>query len=402
MKIIVTKLGAVLRTTDSGSAPRGERGETEGLIKHLVDEGHDVLYFGRVEGRLPPEVRVVVPHTDGLDPYSPAQLQYDMWQLDAEAVASQGFCDVSCYIQVAGSTASFMIDSPTYCTPRQIDVARTGPAKALAHRWKIPIIMVNNDPRTYPREVEMGTCWPEIAPVALLDNWANAKKRTIGGTQFEQRSVHAWSESWGVFPAIEKTTRSTFAVICAQAHLATGVREEGRRQGWETCLSGALPDCEDFQVYGDGWDSLWKVHDRLVLYGDKFHPPVGGIEAMQLYAGARFSPCVGYEQNRSGKAYMIVAAGCVPRLYGDGQDPHTWDRDGLVVPLDHPSRITSSQWHVDPINETEWQTWRDEMRYRLVPRWDVLDACLADLDMGLLTSDRDLWHERYGGYQCAR
>src|SRR5690606_30690453 len=98
---------------------------------------------------------------------------------------------------------------------------------------------------------------------------------------------------------------------------------------------GAFEELEDLHVYGSDWESF-SLYEK---WKSRFNAEVRGPVATQLYEESLCSPCVGYERNRSGKAYMIAAAGCVPLLYGDGSDVPTWDREGLVIPLGHPTRI---------------------------------------------------------------
>jgi len=401
MRLIVSKAGSVLRTQASGSSSRGERGETEGLVRHLVAQGHDVTYFGIVYGELP--CRVVEPCLHGVDgapltPESDPSDQQYCWNTDAANVCSLAGDHFDCYLQVAGPTASaFSIASPSNCRVTQSAVRYLAPQKGLAHHLRVPVWLVNNDPRTYPREQEQALTWTDLLPVALLDNWTGEREQTIGWVPYRRRSVHAWTESWGHFEPLENVEKYS-AVVVAQAHIDTGVKQPGRVAGWTTVLCSALKELPDLHVYGYGWSALGST---FKAFSERFHDGVDGLTARWLYSQACASPCVGYSENRSGKAYMIVASGCLPLLYGDGRDPHTWDREGDVIPLNHPCRVVSPldvKLLATPEIRREWIGY---FQSRLKPNWSVLDAALSDWEAGLYVRDRTEWHHRYGGYEKA-
>lgn len=385
MRILISKIGCIFRA--GGLQPKGEIGETEGLIRHLIDKGHEVTFFGPMIGDIA-GLKHVPAMLDDLTSDSDPDYQRECWRDDERRMTDQDM-----FIQVAGlsSTMSY-IDNPHGNIVLSSGVRYVAPILNMTRHLGLPRIIVNNDPRTYPKDQEMAYD-KSLIPRALLDQCDMVTTQVVGGIKFNRRSVYASCEAWGYTPicrfiagdhlAVKYSDRENLVAVLAHAHMTKGARQRQREHAWNVILSG-----QDWPVYGDGWDG-WNINWKGVT-----KDPFGVLE------NSKFCPAVGLRDFFTGKVYVSASCGCVPLLYGDGTDPHTWDRKGIYLPLDSEWRITESRSVDDILGDNPEDVYYTMLKYwidRLNPpiakdtRWDVLDEMI---DAGNASIMRGEW----GGY----
>lgn len=400
MRLVVSKLGGVYRSRDAGSNFKGEQGETEGLLRHLVTEGHSVTYYGRLgeDSELPEGICHVDPtlvDSNG-DPFSDMTLareQERAYTDDARRLAEH-VGEQPVWVQVAGYSSSMsIIDNPKGASVQACAVRYVAPAIGAGHVLGARRVIVNNDPRTYPREQEMTLMWPDVMPVALLDQCEGEVSTVIGGTRCTRRSAYAACESWGYLERVPNTGEHD-CVIVAHAHIADGCRQQGRDLAWARCLEG-VETLGDVRVYGKGWEHF-SGYDP-----DRFPGPIPGDRVIPLLATAKCSPCVAAKPGfYTGKPYVLNAAGCVPLMWGDGYDQYTWDPQERLVRLDSPCRVRGAGDLPRAVNHvrSNLSEYREMFDRLLTPKWGVLDECLWELEHG--AGRDDLW-DRFGGWRRA-
>ena len=401
MRILVTKVGCVFKTRDYSSNPVGEQGETEGVIRHLIAQGHEVIYFGKSYGLEDLVSHVITPTgfkgTHLADTLT-AEEQYAAGDLDYENLKAVGADECDAWIHVLGySATSSLINNRSGATVQNASINYIGPVILAAKNLGIPIIAVNNDPRTYLKTQEFANQYPECLPIALLDQSEHVKVRTIGRTSVVQKATYARCESWGYLPQLENLATTPCTVI-AHAHIKDGCKKAGRADAWEAVLGGnAFDELPGMRVYGNGWQHFPGYTP------ERFPGVVKGGDVGPLLACCLASPCVAADVGfYTGKPYVLNASGVIPLMFGDGTNPFTWDPDERLVPFDHPTRVVNpgdlaravdyAEKHYDELHET--------FREKLVPDFTMLDNCLDDLPK--LSTDPDWFWELYGGYRLSR
>jgi len=393
--LLIAKGGGVYRTRAEArkSSAVGEQGETEGTILHLL-ERRDVrlVYFGKYLGEVPRGLTVVQPHLQDLNEMSTGAYQDEC--LAADVAELDEYAPFVGFVNVAGysPTMSF-INNPKQTTTQAACIRYTAPMLNAIQHFKLPRLVVNNDPRTYPKDQEMSMGWPWCVPAALLDQWAGTYSTVVGGVRYQRRSVYARAESWAVpdvFLGLEKTVPCT---CVAHAHIYDGCKQRKREQSWHAVLDdpnmGWLVE-HGFRLYGRGWARTpWSYLSPGVIKPDEVRAVLGQ---------ARYCPCVSAGSHfYTGKPWVLMAQECVPLLYGDGTDPYTWDPYGKMVPLDDPWRVTkpgdlSRLSKMGP--DSQLERWRELLK----PDFSLLDQMIDDLLDGETVGD-DRWHELYGGYR---
>jgi hypothetical protein len=406
--VIISKGGSVFRTRDGAAkaSSSGEQGDTEGLLRHLLTFSDlQVVYFGFYRGpRLSVNgntLDVVEPYSSGLSEWSLGSEQEERFRKDEEVLESICESRPIGYINVCGYSPTFsVIDNPKGATVQQCNVLYTAPMLNAIRHFKVPRILVNNDPRSYPKDQEMSLMWPEVIPAALLDQCSTEKFQVVGGVEFFRRSAYAMCESWlhtGV--EVNESQPRTPCSIIAHAHIEDGCRQRGRNSTWENILAPA----EDLQVlyengmrvYGAGWEH-YVDYDPVLMPG-KIKPN----ECIDVALGSKCCPitaCAPYFY--TGKPFLLLQCGCLPILYGDGTDPYTWDCNGQYMGLDHGLRIRKPgdlrrqiDSHVENYDE-----FLPLYRETFKPNFTVLDACLAELSDGADVTTAE-WFFKYGGYR---
>jgi hypothetical protein len=299
------------------------------------------------------------------------------------------------FINVAGYAPTFShVDNPRGAAVQAAAVRYTAPMHNALNVLRIPRIVINNDPRTYPRDQEMSYGWDYSRPAALLDQRNGMTVGVVGGKKYVKHSVHGYCESWGHVPELSNSL-DIAATAIAHAHLDDGIRS-GDPSAWDIVLGGGLP--EGFRVIGRGWDH-YHAYDPVLMPG-----PVRSTEVGPILAQAMCCPVVSHSPGfYTGKPYVCIANGCIPLLFGDGRHTHTYDPRGDLVPLTHHTRIRV-KGDLKRISETffsdrEWY-WETLKQFRqiFVPRWDKLDQLVDDLVAGVDWQTDRGWRERYGGY----
>lgn len=386
MRILVSKYGATFRTREDcrRGSPSGEVGETEGLIRYLISQGHDVAYFGQMRGEIegctyiPSCLRTI--DDDPLDHESTWEDQQAAWAIDHMNVLQWGEPDM--YITVAGySVTMSFIENPNFTTVQAASVRYCGPVLGMYRSLGLPRIVVNNDPRTYPKDQEMSLIDPGLRPAALLDQYVGpAKTQVVGGTKYKRHSCYACPESWAYLDEYHNTGEYP-CVILAHSHVHDGIKQRGRMIAWENVIDRPWP------IYGKGWE--W-------LESDAWNGHVNPREVIDILASHATCPMVAHEHFYTGKPYMLNSCDCIPILYGDG-DPYTADPLGKWEPMDSPHRIRKPgdlSTVVERVT-SDLAYWREVWDERLKPDYTKLDELITYVDEGGILPN----FERFGGYE---
>ena len=405
--IIVSKLGMTFKPKTSRDNQRslGEAsGTTDGLMRHLVECGFNVVYFGRYVGDPIEGITVVQPDLSGLDCYCLMGDQKERFAENIRQLEELPNFDPLCFIDVCGPTSSSsLIDNPRCAGVPTYAIKYIAPQLSIMQHFKLPRICVNNDVRNYPRNHEMSQGWEHVRPAAFLDQIAIEKPMTIGFKKHIRKSVWGKPEGWMRMLPVEGVERSVPAVVIAHAHIATGYKHKRRADAFDDILFPLADLAELYhkglRIYGDGWEHYPLQTSMTDLFAGLITPN----EVMTELARARCCPCVapgpGFITN---KPHICIAQGCIPLLYGDGNHPLTFDPTGLLLKLNHHTRVvipgdlarTAKQLENNDLYEMALDYWRTICQ----PDFSIIDGCLTDLQAGLAI-DSDTWWDRYGGYR---
>ena len=383
--ILVHKSGSLFRTRGAMRAnTKGENGETEGLVRRLCSAypDVDVVYWGLTQGDLP--CPVIRPHIDGIKETSTGDEQRAGFALDVADL--QHYQPILAFIETAGYTPTMsLIDNPRGANVLQANVRYVAPKLNVIQSFKLPRIVVNNDPRTYPKDQEMSYGWDYCRPAALLDQYNGpSKTQVVGGQRYVRRAVYARNESWAYH--IRGDNTNEFPIVCvAHAHIEDGTGN-GSRTAWDALFSSM-----EFYVYGRGWPT-----------GQRFLGELAADQVNSVLRQCICCPVVAHTPDfYTGKPFVLEAQGCIPLLFGSGAHSHTWDKQGIYLPLDDPWRIKtrdSLPRLVDRLATDDGVRAEQRERWREIcqPDWTVLDRLVEDL--GRLEPRSSAWTERYGGY----
>jgi hypothetical protein len=410
--IIVSKGGSVFRTREEGekkASSSGEQGDTEGLLRHLLTLDLQVVYFGHYRGeplcdeKTGNTLCLVTPNTEGITEWSLETEQEVRFRDDEDHLEAVCESYPHAYINVCGYSPTFsMIGNPKGVTVQCCNVLYSAPMLNAIRHFKVPRILVNNDPRSYPKDQEMSLMYPEVIPAALLDQRDLDAKQVIGGQEFERRSVYAACESWLYLEDVAHEWKDRKTIECctiAHCHIGDGTKRKGRDSSWQTILSPKedvdyLYD-RGFRIYGSGWEHFSQYDLELMP---------GKLRQDECVALARETICCPVtscgDWFYTGKPFTLLKNGCLPILYGDGTDPYTWDFAGRYVGLDHRLRITKPgdlkrrvKTHVEFYDEL-----LEYYRERFTPNFAKLDKCLNDLAEGRDCKTEE-WFTEFGGYR---
>jgi hypothetical protein len=380
--LLFAKGGGPMYTRDfiGRASASGEQGESEGTLRHLCERDDlRVIYFGQSYGELPCES--YRPMIDGLTEMSNAAVQEAYWDVDEIAIrAMLGDDECIGFLNIAGYSPTFSwIANPNYATVQAAAVRYTGPMNSIIERLKLPRLVVNNDPRTYPKDQEMSYGWDHIRPVALLDQWGDQRVQVVGGKKYLRRSIWAKCESWGYLKRYENLGIER-CVVLAHAHVDTGTRN-GSFEPWHRILDGT-----SYPIYGAGWDGF-----------PQWQGAVRPKEVQEILKDAICCPVLFNTPGfYTGKCYVLESCGCIPILYGDGSCPHTADPREQWQLFSDPRRVVFDLDRV--IDERDIDEERREWNLRCLPDWRLLDQMIDNLLDGLDISS-DAWFKRYGGYR---
>lgn len=383
--ILICKGGSVWRPRASSNA-RGEMGETEGIIRHLMEKYGDdcrFVYYGAYQGEPPCEA--IYPNLVGLDELSSHKDQVVNFETDADRL--ERFLPIVGFINVAGyaPTSSF-VNNPMSAQVQAAAVRYTAPMLMALKTFGIPRIVVNTDPRTYPRDQEMTWDSDWIRPRALLDQWEDVRtwNKTVGGQRYTVKALPAMVQSWA-HQLWNTNLNDGPPAIVQHAHVATGIKN-GEQNAWQDIL---FDPPHDLCVYGEGWEkSKW-----YELKNVRFMGKVKADKVLEIFRSVRCSPVVSHTPGfLTGKPYVMYSQGCIPLLHRD------YDRHGRIFPVEHPLRIKDSWMYKNTFNvlkrsDLTYGELMAEVQEYLQPDWAVLDALVEDLLQG-----KDLEDGRYGGF----
>lgn len=395
-RILVTRTGSPLYCNPlgdrPGASPRGDI-DTAPLLRRLCDTYEHVAYYGDArDTELLPEnlERWFDVPTKGVDcMHAHAVEQELMAHLDpvVEAVAEWR---PTCVIEVSGPPSTWAwVRNPNWSTTLDYAVKWVAPQFYLYHRLQwLPRYCVVTDPKVYPRNSEMTTMWPAVTPRAVLSQEQRTWQRKIAGVDVTTHAVYGACEYWPTYkleqmPAVTLADSDIVWGICANAHLAEPRLPKGRTDLW-TEIFDAI-DMEGTRVCGAGWEK----HPYYKLYPDAF---VGSYTFPQLmkmlnnsWMGVMIPQAPGFATT---KVRLYALASCIPRMFGDGEHPMTYDRDARVLPLDHPSRFVLGAEEYPLAGVIE------EVLEKTTPNYDLLDALVQEPKCRWPEPD---WLARYGG-----
>ena len=401
--VVVSKVGGVFytRALATKNSKVGEQGETEGIVKHLLKRDDiQVVFFGQWRGDIPANMIYVEAFIDGLNEMSTGAYQKECWAYDVARLAPY---EPKFAIQIAGyASCNSTLNNPVGAAVQAAGVRYNGPVINILEKLKLPRIVINNDPRSYPRESEMAWGWDYVRPRAILSQRTRTWPRRMRALTFECREVYAGAENWCEHIRLHQDKTIPCTVV-SHAHIGDGCRFKERNTAWQTILS-PQKDVEDLKsysmrVYGQGW-KYFSGYDPELMPG-----PIRPNEVMSILAQSKVCPVVAAGDNfYTSKLRTCLAQGCLPLFYGKGE-PFTFDPFEKYVSLNNTAglRITEPgdllrlvrYWDREEQNRIEWveELWRVS-----APDWSMLDKCVNDM-----LEDRDMnteeWWQTYGGYR---
>jgi hypothetical protein len=290
--VMMQKYGMKWYSRDCTRNKIGEQGETEGIMRWLVEQGHKVVYFGAHEGTVP-GVEFITPSLEGLDSDSPAAHQIECWAEDIEHLGDLGITHA---LQINGLAPTFSwIDNPNGARLQSFSVRMCGPWLNALQSLGLPRLCVNNDPRSYPRDQEMSHGWDWVRPTMLLDQGNFVKNTIVGGKPYRRVSVYGACESMGYLPQRENLGLVD-CVVVAHNHTTCGIRS--KTQDW-SALEHLPPGTK---VYGNGWE-----------VGGQFMGPITPNEVLDRFREAKTCYYAPHTPGfMTGKPYVATSQGCYP------------------------------------------------------------------------------------------
>jgi hypothetical protein len=401
--VLITKVGSVFYTRElaARASKVGEQGETEGIINHLLERDDiQVVYFGQWRGEIPEKMKYVESHLEDLGDLSTAKHQEKCWAIDTKAVQEY---EPVIFVQVAGYAATLSwIGNPRVAGVQAAGVRYVSPLLNILQSLKLPRIVVNNDPRSYPREGEMSMGWDYVLPRALLSQRTKEWSRIIHAKQYNVREVYAGAENWCEHIRLERP-KTVPCTIVSHAHIKDGCKFKARDEAWANVLA-PVEDVEELKdlglrVYGKGWEHF-SGYDSSYMLGS-----IRPNEVMEILAEAKTCPAVAAGDGfYTGKLRTCLAQDCLPLFYGRGA-PHTFDPLEKYVPFSSEFRIVEPGdllRVVDYFNEHERdrQWWVNYLWERSKPDWSLFDDCVNDVLAGR-DMNTESWWQKYGGYRRA-
>lgn len=359
--IIVNKMGLVFGRENAS----GEQGETLAVIDRLMRRSDcHVLYFGTYQNIPCDGVQAYIA---GLSELSLASKQEAHWEYDIHNLKNY---EIVAVITMAGYSGTMScINNPNFATVQACGVRYAAPILNVIHRLAVPRIVINQDPRTYPREQEMSLMWPELIPCALLDQCNNTVYTTIGRQKYKRKSVYAAVESWAQFKPYN-LPKDMLACMIAHKHSNNTIRRKTR--AWDVII----PVCKELgiPVHGNGWE-------------EEGYYCVSPTEAMKLMSRSQYCPIVGLKPGfYSGKIHVVTQQKCCPLLW-DG-DEYAYDPFYRYIPPDSPLRFQTEKELLIALSKRMQPP-------SFKPSWAVFDQMIDDL-----LADKP-FEGKYGGYTKA-
>lgn len=400
MRILVSKIGGIMYTREAlrHVNSSGEMGETEGMIRWLVESGHTVAYFGVVKGTLPTGVLHIEPNLKGLNEFSDkSEIIHQL----SPAISAVRRTRPEAYVCMAGYAGTMCAPwNPKRTTVQACGVRYALPQCLIMRHLGIQPIFINCDPRTYPVNQEMTLMWPECKPLALLSQRTRSWDRIVGGMPVRCREVYAAPEHWCYRPAVEvESPNSNDVAIIAHAHMADGIRNAKQRQAvWPNVLD--MNTCRErgWTVFGKGWEH-YEHYDAEVMPG-----AINPTQVDAWLASSKCGPITSILHGfYTGKMRTYLMQRCLPLLYG--RDALCmYDSDCLYVPRTSNLRFESPAELAHLVDywcahDDERECVIDELLVKTAPEWCTLRDCLFDVDQGLPVREPETFFASYGGYR---
>lgn len=426
MRVILTRTMTAYRTPEHENM-KGERG-THALALHLTQAGHDVTYYGKMIGTPPDGVHVVDPWggervitKDNYDSLTADELTKRLRDVAVAGSLAQRAGEHHVIVCVLGSCTTRCLPSDE-AQPQMCSMIYSLPAVWLAHESGIPTIDVITDVRSYPTEVELHGSLRGAAPVAVLSQERAATRPTRRGVPGVLRAVRSGAEFWPA-KALESVEPPDLAeepdlLVSTAAHshvhepkFEGSAHDGGRRlAAWRDVLvpwlSSSARARRLTRVCGTGWELMARE------YPDVFMGTVPTIrDAMRLMSRGLGGPVMPQRRRSldvlTTKPRYHAMSGSVPMLRGRG-GPWTYDRDGEILPLDHPCRI-GDDGGIDAViaglrrSKTMRSDVVAEVLARTTPDFSVLERVMTEV-RGLSADEarsrlmtREGWGDEYGG-----
>lgn len=401
--ILITKMGSVYRTRKlaAQSSNVGEQGETEGVINHLLKRSDiNLVYFGQYRGEIPEGLTVIQSHLDDLDELSSGEYQKQLWLQDAQDVAPY---EPKMFIQVAGyASTNSTIDNPVMAGVQAAGVRYTAPLLHINQFFKLPRIVINNDPRSYPREGEMAWGWDWLIPAALLSQRSAEWSRKLREVKYEVKEVYCGAENWCEHIRLTPSNSMPCTVV-AHAHIKDGCRFKERNTAWGKVLAPQKDVTTlkqmGMRIYGRGWQHF-DGYDPELMPG-----VINPAEVMKVLADAKVCPAVAAGNLfYTGKLRTCLAQQCLPLFYGSGE-PFTFDPLEKYLPINSGFRVKELGDLLKLVkffdtHEKERMNFVNTMWALSSPDFSLLDKCITDVLSGRKRDDS--WWQEYGGYKCVQ
>ena len=387
MKLLVCRTGSPLYCDPvKATSPKGEADTLPFLEWCAQNEKVEAMYFGRtVSPELCP-VPCIEPDLSEVGEFcSLAEMKERLepcWDKIREFAP-----DVIVNYQGAPPTWSNP-DNPRFSSVQAMAVRYCLPALYTMHMLEIPRVVVMTDPKCYPRDGEMSTCWPLTRPVAVLSQEDTIFKRTIIGKDWNVHAAYAGCEYWLTWnwepltPFLERDP----LLLMGHSHFKTSRIPGGREDIYARWFDNVKCD-----IIGTGWEG-WEQWLGTV-------PTLNDVrELLRHYHGGPFLPQKpGFN---STKPRIYAMSGACPMPYGTGLADLTYDRDARILPLDHPCRIREGETLGEAWSRLSLRELNDGLALTLEntrPDFTKLLSCVNDIKSGRDTLTEE-WARTYGGY----
>jgi len=393
--ILLSKMGAVAYTAEASkkrskkAASAGEQGTTDAVVTHLLKrDDFNLVYFGQWRGDIPDGMTYISSDVVGMDEYCTSREQKERWANDIKAIEPY---NPIAYVTIAGYAAGLsIVDNPRVTSVQLCATRYTGPILNILQYFKLPRIVIVNDIRNYPKEIELSLGWDWIRPQALLSQRTKKWSRKMYDVKWDINEVYAAAENWREFVQLPREQKTLSTIVVGHAHMLDGKRLKGFDDIWRIILSDKIPD---LKVYGAGWEHFSK-YDPEYMVG-----LIAPDEVKALMSKSKTCPvAITGGELYTNKSRFCLAQNCLPLFYGNG-GPYTMDPLGKYLPLDSELRIVlpgdfKRLVEYFDTHEHECQKLIDKMWRDTEPDWSLLDDCIDDVLNGI-----ELNYEKYGGYR---
>lgn len=351
MRVLVMRLGTAMTPLAHSNVGHGD--EMLAMLRHL-NSSHEVLAIGRFG------VDPGVPHYQQQFTTSfPNENVNRMLEEYEECVRRAEEFDPHAIVTVIGPSGSVCIPGgrartqafcANYCGP-VVSVWNAMP--------EVPRICILNDPRNIIRLSELKV-WPDAV---LTQCNADIPYRVFDTHMIRHYRYHK-TQNWGLGSFDPGEGPRSGIGILAHSHIDDFRVGRRRDEVWDWILAR----CPGAKLRGRGWPD----------------GPLPAGEVHEWLQGFEWGPMIPIAEGWvTAKFGQYTRAGCIPRPY-DAGGLLTYDRDGLMIPKDHPIR-----WSGD--NEYD-PAWIHEALAWTQPDFSSLDNVLRD-------ADRLPLYEEYGGYE---